>query len=343
MFDYTDPGSTLKPPKALDNYRQLVHAQYRLQAKRPRSAFTLLEAFGELPAGATAREDAVEWLAFPIRFNVGNDEIDANRFRFQDEYVEWRAEKAAGKLKQVTFTTDFLEYYEALAMVGVNELVAAIKAVIPDANPKPAELFGPGANPDTTSSESRSRRFRDFAQKNPWNNGTKGILCLAQEFNTLGALFNLVGPAAVPNVGIDAGQTCSTLGSFCGADRNSDPNIATAAQNLARAARGIALRDPAGVEIVRLTGVWKRNGTQIDINAPAQSDIWSVTRTGRRASLKNVAGLTVDDEQLTSGSQVAARLSVRAVVVSAPEAQLPDWSRMGRENSARLDQLAGAA
>src|SRR5689334_20694081 len=145
MFNYTDPGKTLKPAKALNNYRQLVHAQYRAQAKRTGSAFTLLEAFGEMPAGKTPREDAVEWLAFPRRFNASNEAIDGDRFTFQDEYVEWRVEKAAGRVKQVTFTTDFLEYYEALAMVGVNELVAAIKAVIPAANPKPAELFGPGS------------------------------------------------------------------------------------------------------------------------------------------------------------------------------------------------------
>ena len=108
MFDYKDPSGRLKPARALNNYRQLVHAQYREQAKRARSAFTLLEAFAELPAGTAPREDAVEWLAFPRRFNVGNDRIDTERFQFQDEYVEWRVEKAAGKVKQVTFTTDFL-------------------------------------------------------------------------------------------------------------------------------------------------------------------------------------------------------------------------------------------
>ena len=34
------------------------------------------------------------------------------------------------------------------------------------------------------------------------DNGRKGILCLAQPVNTLGALFGLVGPAAVPNPGM---------------------------------------------------------------------------------------------------------------------------------------------
>ena len=340
MFNYQDPGGKLKPAKALNNYRQLVHAQYRDQAKRPGSAFTLLEAFAELPAGTAPREDAVEWLAFPRRFNASNEQIDTDRFRFQDEYVEWRVEKSAGKLKQVTFTTDFLEYYEALAMVGVNELIAGIQAVIPGANPKVAELFGPGADPSGVLPESRAARFRNFARQNPWNNGTKGILCLGQQFNTLSALFNLVGPGAVVNLNVDPSQICGTLGGFCGADRNSDPNIATAVQNLARTKRGLALRDPVGIEIVKLIGVWKRNGIQIDINGPGQSPIWSVTRTGRRAVLKNVAGLTVDDDPITSGSQVAARLRVRAVVVSAAEADLPDWSRVGQENSTRMDQVA---
>src|SRR5262245_60356062 len=162
MFNYKDPGGTLKPAKALNNYRQLVHAQYRDQAKRTGSAFTLLEAFTELPAGTLPREDSVEWLAFPRRFNVSNDQIDKDRFKFQDEYVEWRVEKAANKVKQVTFTTDFLEYYEALAMVGVAELVAGIKAVIPNANPTLSELFGSGSNPTNASPESRAARFRNF-------------------------------------------------------------------------------------------------------------------------------------------------------------------------------------
>ena len=58
MFAYTDPSGTLKPAKALTNYRSRLHAEYRQHAKLAASAFTLLEAFGEVPA-AQQRVDTV--------------------------------------------------------------------------------------------------------------------------------------------------------------------------------------------------------------------------------------------------------------------------------------------
>ena len=64
MFAYTDPSGTLKPAKALTNYRSRLHAEYRQHAKLAGSAFTLLEAFGEVPA-AQQRVDTVRWMAFP--------------------------------------------------------------------------------------------------------------------------------------------------------------------------------------------------------------------------------------------------------------------------------------
>ena len=313
MFNCKDPGGSLKPAKALANYRQSLHELYRVHAKNPKSAFTFLEAFLEMPPGKVPQEAAVQWSAFPITAAGTNEEIDARRFDFQDEYVEWRVERSAGKVKQITFTTEFLEYYEALASVGLAELVAGIQAVIPAANPKAVELFGAGFNPATSTPVGRASRFRSFAQQNPWNNGIKGILCLAQQFNTLGALFNLTGPAAIVNSTVPSGAICETLGGFCGPNRNSDPSIATAVQDLARANRDLSLRDPVGIEIVRLTGIWKRNGTQIDINDPAQNGgLWLISRTGRRAVLKNAAGLNVDGETLSSGAQIANRLRVNA-------------------------------
>ena len=343
MFNYKDPGGSLKPAKALTNYRQSLHEQYRMHAKNPNSAFTFLEAFLEMSPGKVPQEAAVQWSAFPITATGTNAEIDDRRFDFQDEYVEWRVERSAGKVKQVTFTTEFLEYYEALASVGLAELVAGIKAVIPTANPKATELFGAGFNPATSTPVGRASRFRSFAKQNPWNNGTRGILCLAQQFNTLGALFNLTGPAAIVNTSVSPGAICGTLGNFCGPNRNSDPSIATAVQNLSRANRDLSLRDPVGIEIITLSGIWKRNGTQIDINDPAQNGgLWVISRTGRRAVLKNASGLTVDGETISTGAQLAIRLRVQARIVSALEADMPEWSRIGQEGSVRLNQVGGA-
>jgi hypothetical protein len=341
MFRYSDPGKTLKPATALANYRMLLHGQYRQHGKLARSAFTLLEAFQEV-APAKTQVAAVEWSAYPKSAKTTNAQIDADRFDFQDEYVEWRVERTAGKLKRITFTTEFLEYYEALAMVGVKELVAAIKAVIPGANPDIAGLFGPGFNPAAATPEARAARFRNFAQQSPWNNGQKGILCLAQGANTLGALFNLVGRAAIPNPAVPPGSVCATLGGYCGPDRNSDPSVATAVQTLARARRSLSLVDPAGIEIVRLGGIWRVKDKVIDINSSTTNQgIWTVTRKGRRGVLKVVPNLFLDDAAITTGTQVAAALRVSASVISAAEADLPEWARTGQESSQRLAEVAG--
>ena len=344
MFAYTDPAKTLKPAKALAHYRQSLHQAYQAHATLAKSAFTLLEAFDEV-AAAKKRVDRVEWIAFPKTALVSNDEIDADRFRFQDEYVEWRVEKTpAGKPTAITFTTDFLDYYQALAMVGLPALKTAIAAVIPGASPTAKELFGPGFNPTTAQPEARGRMFRRFATENPWNDGRKGILCLAQPVNTLGALFGLVGPAAVPNPAVPAGGICATLGGNCVPERNSDPSIAAAVQTLARSARGLSLADPVGIEIVRLAGIWRVGANVLDINDPAGNQgVWTISRRGRRATLRVAPNLTLDDEPIRSGAQVASVLTVQAAVISALEADMPEWSRVGQETSQRLAEAAGGA
>ena len=201
-------------------------------------------------------------------------------------------------MTQVTFTTEFLEYYEALAMASHAALVAGIKKVIPGAAPTAAELYGPNFNPTTAAPEARAQAFRGNATNNPWNDGRKGILCLAQQFNTLSALFNLGGRAAIPKPNVPAGAVCATLGDFCGPARNSDPSIAAAVQTLARASRGLSFADPVGIVIDTLGGIWRIGKTQIDVNDPAANQgAWTITRGGRRAVLKIVPGLLLDDVQ----------------------------------------------
>jgi hypothetical protein len=343
MFAYRDPSGTLKPAKALANYRSRLHAEYRQHAKLAGSAFTLLEAFAEVSA-PKQRIDTVRWIAFPKTAQAPNATIDADRFGLQDEYVEWRVERdAAGAVAKVTFTTEFLEYYEALAMASHTALVAGVKAVIPGAAPTVAELYGPNFTPTTAVPEARARAFRGFAQDNPWNDGRKGILCLGQQFNTLGALFNLGGRAAVPKPNLPVGSVCASLGGFCGPARNSDPSIASAIQTLARAGRGLAFADPVGIVLDALGGIWRIGNTQIDVNDPAANQgVWTITRGGRRAVLTVVPGLKLDDEAVESGAQVASVLSVMAQAVSAAEADLPAWSRVGQEQSQRLDEIANA-
>ena len=173
----------------------------------------------------------MKWKAFPITHNKPPNVIDADRLSNQDEYVEWRVEtKQDNSLAQVTFTTEFSDYFEALAETGADAVRREIQNLYPGANPTDQELFGPGFNPSTATANTRGDQFRTHLPRNPWNNGEKGILCLMQQFNTLGALFNLLGQCGVPNTSISPEAVCANVGGACGPGRNSDPQVCSAAQ-----------------------------------------------------------------------------------------------------------------
>ncbi len=178
--------------------------------------------------------------------------------------------------------------------------------------------------------------FRAHLQENPWNNGEKGILCLTQRFNTLNALFNLLAACSVRRTQGTPENTCSLVGAACGPARSSDPALCATAQRSVRGNLGLSLRDPTGVRIVKLDGVWRINNSTIDINDPAQNQgSWVVSRNARRAVLTIAAGLTVDGSPVRTGAQIARKLQVAADVLAAPDAALPLWARVGVESSSR--------
>jgi hypothetical protein len=338
MFNYTDPAQRNFLGNALvqNEFRQQMRAIYEKFARRPNSAFTWIEAFGELANGQGPQVSSVEWRAFPLTAGASDTSIDSDRFRFQDEYVEWRVEKKASQLAKVTFTTEFPEYFEAFAAVGFDALKLAIQDVIPGANPTQAELFGANFNANAATSLARAQTFRRHLPQNPWNNGEKGILCLTQTFNTMNALFNLLGECGVPkSVGTPA-DTCGLVGGACGPERSSDPGICTLAQSAVRSKIGYTLRDPAGIRFLALEGAWKINGTVVDINDPnTNNGIWVVSRNGRRAVLTIPAGLTLDEKVVVTGAQVSHKVAVVADLLTAPDAALPDWARISAESGSR--------
>jgi hypothetical protein len=333
MFLYTDPTGTnfLESQGALNEYRAIIDGFYRNSAREPNSGFTLLDAFANLPTG-TSQIDSISWRAFPITASASFDEIDKDRFQWQDEYVEWRVERSGtGEITQITFTTEFPEYYQALARISINALIAGIKDIIPGADPTLDELFGSGFDPATTNGEDRAQLFRQNLRSNPWNNGEKGILCLTQQFNTAGALFNLVDKCAVKRAG-DASDVCDAVGGACGSGRNSDPVICQAAQNIIRSSRAISLADPVGIEIKELFGNWEIGGVPVNINDSNDNQgAWIISQNGRRAVLDVTKGVTLSGSPITSGTQVSNQLRVAADVISAPEISLPDWAKTGQE------------
>ncbi len=337
MFQYSDPvaSDTLAQQGALEAYRSLVHVFYRFFSRLPLSAFTQLDAFDGV---ASAQTGTVSWIGFPRTAQATNAIIDAQRFVLQDKYVEWHVNRNVNPVT-ITFTTEFPEYYEALAMVGEAALVQGIGDIYPAAMPTTAELFGPNFNPAGASPDVRGATFVDrlTRQRNPWNTGDKGIICLGQGANTLAALFNLVGRCGVPQPSIPASATCSSVGDACGPNRNSDPKVCTFCQERVRARDGMALADPAGIVIERLGAIWKFNGRQIDINDPATNfGAWRIQRNGRRAELKLIPGLTMGDDAIETGAQVSTVLSVGASITFAPDDELPPWARLGQESSRQI-------
>jgi hypothetical protein len=139
MFSYTDPVSRnfLSNSAVESEFRHTLQSTYERFARRPNSAFTWIEAFGQLSGGQVPGAANVDWRAFPLTAGTTDTNIDADRFSFQDEYVEWRVERSGTQLAKVTFTTEFSEYFEAFAAVGFDALKLAIQDVIPGANPGP--------------------------------------------------------------------------------------------------------------------------------------------------------------------------------------------------------------
>jgi Putative peptidoglycan binding domain len=169
-----------------------------------------------------------------------------------------------------------------------------------------------------------SALFEKNLPNNPWNNGQKGIFCMANFSNTLPLLFGLMSQCSVPRSDVRPQEVCSIVGAInCVPGRSSDPFVCVAAQTKALGGNVLSLRDPVGIKFIKLLGIWRLNGTQIDINDPSKNQgLWQVSRGRHRGVLKNVPGLTVDGAPIASGAQVAKKLQVGADVVVAAATDL---------------------
>lgn len=341
-MDYSDPTGTglLDAHGVLFVYRLLVDRDHTREAEKPDSAFTHLGAFDSLTLEDDgAQEATVSWVAFPRKVVASDEEIDADRFRLQEEYVEWRVERdgigdGEGRVERITFTTLFPEWWMALAARGFDAVVEGVRDLYPDAEPTVEEIFGPDFDPETEGPVNRLFRLRDRLRTNPWNDGTKGILCLTHPVNTLGALTGLLGDCGIVRDEVSADAVCDLVSSAgsCVPGRNSDPNVCTAAQGLSRLGHSFTLADPGGIHIRGIGGLWKLDGEQIVLDdSGADHGLWTVTHGGRRAVLEVPPGLTQGDDPVRSGAQVATQVEVASTVLHAPDALLPVDARAGNE------------
>jgi Putative peptidoglycan binding domain len=399
MFPYKDPTETdfLARQGAIDAYRGRMNSQYNTASKVAKTKFVPIAALSNLKPNAEAEIASVPWIAFPQRrVGVSNEQVDKVRSN-QEEYVEWIAQSSGGTLSSVTFTNEFSTYFQTLADLGFDALVAGIKEVIPNANPTVKELFGVAQKPvplkadgvvgpatwdlledildrpipATDNSVLRlgsrgeavvwlqtrlnwlnlldskldgsfgakteaavialqkkyaggSALFEKNLPNNPWNNGQKGIFCMTNFSNTLPLLFGLMSQCSVPRSDVRPQEVCNIVGAInCVPGRSSDPFVCVAAQTKALGGNVLSLRDPVGIKFIKLLGIWRLNGTQIDINDPLKNQgLWQVSRGQHRGVLKNAPGLTLDGAPITTGAQVAKKLQVGADVVVAAATDL---------------------
>jgi Putative peptidoglycan binding domain len=399
MFPYKDPTGTdfLARQGAIDAYRGRMNSQYNTASKVAKTKFVPIAALSNLKPNAEAEVATVPWIAFPRRREgVSNDQVDKVRSN-QEEYVEWITQSSGGTLSSVTFTNEFSTYFQTLADLGFDALVAGIKEVIPNANPTVRELFGVDQKPvplkadgvvgtatwdllenildrpipATDNSVLRlgsrgeavvwlqtrlnwlnlldskldgafgakteaavialqkkyaggSALFEKNLPNNPWNNGQKGIFCLVNFSNTLPLLFGLMSQCSVPRSDVRPQEVCNVVGTInCVPGRSSDPFVCVTAQTKVLGGNVLSLRDPVGIKFLKLLGIWRLNGTQIDINDPLKNQgLWQVSRGQHRGVLKNAPGLTLDGAPITTGAQVARKLQVGADVVVAAATDL---------------------
>jgi hypothetical protein len=262
----------------------------------------------------------VKWPAFPGTFLTQRTSselrwkaADASR-EAQDEYCEWSVTRDGdGKVQRVTFTSETPGYYEHLMEVAPDLLLSLYEQATGKAMSLDALRDDNGFyNPD-----------------NEFNNSTEGpIVHLAQGDNNLGAAVRLAGEATIlrerNGMPVVHPQTLVRCGGLGVATRHSDPQIASAVNNLVASGFDITLADPAGLYLDELvtTGMTTPDG------ANAQ-EFWTVERGDPdhvvRATFEvpaergySVGDITIGGRPIRFGAQLADRLHVRLRAVAKP-------------------------
>jgi len=274
----------------------------------------------------------VTWTAFPARLTVEAASerqrwalADSDRQR-QDEYCEWSVNRDPdGRIRRVVFTSEVPEYWDYLFEADSDRLTALYE-----------EMFGR----PVTLDELRDRAG-SYERDNDLNRSTSGGLAhLIQSTNNLEAAVALAATATILRE--DDGQPvteqqhlvrCGRLGE---PDRNSDPQIAAAVNDLAAQGAEITLEDPLGLYIDGLlTGEMEAPG------GADPADFWHIERGTEEFALRasyavpEEFGFTVSDihiggRPIEFGAQLADQVRVRLTAVA---------SRIGSHSPPRLPCL----
>jgi hypothetical protein len=283
----------------------------------------LADGDGTEPPPATAHE--VVWPAFPgtLVDPGGSDpqrwqEADSDRDR-QDEYCEWGVERSGDEIARVTFTTETPDYFEQLLGSDPDLFLDLYEELV-------------GARPTLEQLQDDDGKF-DWA--NGFNRSPSGAIAhLSQGSNNLFAAVALIAQATVlrekEGVRITDKKVLCRCNGLGVAERNSDPLIAIAVNQLAAAGEEVAVADPPGLYIHEFLDA----GIRTPDETPA-ADFWQVTRGDAGHALRamfevppdrgySVSDLEVDGRRVEFGGQLADRVRVRVVALSRPSAHAPE-------------------
>lgn len=215
-----------------------------------------------------------------------------NKFRYQDEYLEWLSFRKDGKLDKVIFTCEGPEYWQFIAYQDGDILLSLYQKYV-------------------STQVQKADLFTDAGKYNPYNkwNTTLGIMHLIQPNNTLRAEINLAAGAVVLRKKGIADPVTDTHDLICcsgfGAEeRFSDPSIGAAVNALVRQGLSVTLNDPIGLYIkkIKSAGIEVPDGYQV-------KDFWKVTRGDKdkgmilRAEFSLPAGANFSLEDVKIGGE----------------------------------------
>lgn len=233
----------------------------------------------------------------------------------QDEYCEWSVRRDGDKITRVTFTTETPDYYDHLMDVDQKLLV---------------DLYEKATGEQVSVADLRSGSHGLFEAKNQFNSSTDGpIVHLMQDSNNLRAAVILAAEATVLRKGrngeaIRHPQTLVVCGGLGDERRHSDPRIASAVNNLVARRFEITLRDPAGLYLDRFV----TTGMTTPDDADAR-EFWTIERGEPGHAMRArfevpaergyaVGDITIGDQPIVAGAQLAERLSIRIEAVARP-------------------------
>jgi hypothetical protein len=230
----------------------------------------------------------------------------------QDEYCEWSVLRDGDKIVRVTFTSETPDYYDHLM----------------DTDRKLLRKLYEKATGQTVPIESLRDDNDLFVAGNAFNSSTDGtIVHLIQRSNNLRAAVILAAEATVLRKGKDGRPITHPQGLvMCGGlgdqRRHSDPQIASAINNLVASRFEITLADPPGLYLDRLV----TTGLETPDDADAQS-FWTVERGDPTHVVRArfevppgrgyaVGDITIGGRPIEFGAQLADRVQVRIDAVA---------------------------